>query len=519
MGTDFFYIFVAVAFFIWSIRSIFYWIYTWQQLPLQDQGYRSLVLSFFSFSSVFTWLGIGAVFISIVYDFPLIVTQGIVFSIVLLKAVVVINDISNNRLKRPELSTRTVFIACIALFLTALIFSLPLTEKYLWILILDRLLFVISIVPIFLITFPGEIYDDLQTKRVEKKLARFKQLTSITIIGSDARDVGYFSAQILRKNKKTIVIDDVYNRVGTIAQQILTHVKEDTRVLLVVFSATHLHSIAEVLRMINPHAVIITEGFPLKKREHLMKVINTILRKNARLFLHTSFYLSAIQYLKKKKRKIFLYDSDEQGDSSIFASDICQTKDALFFSVTLPTKTIEVKVPFIGYHHIRALLPSIIIADHLGMTVKEILKAIHAISGPPYSLVRHRLHSGAVLIDGTKVVLVPHMLEGITYLKFFKHKRVVVLGIEYGLSLQDIKTMGGELSNSCTHLFILGDRYQKPLRKSMRVGGKCVILSQHEQRIIEFVRYDLKYGDAVLFIGPKTERMVESILRSIPTNE
>lgn len=507
MGTDVLYIFASVAFFIWCLRSLFYWLSIWQHPTAEFTSMRRVFRLFLSPSTVITWIVLFLSLYFFINDYPPFYLQGVTLALLFGKAGVVLWDINSNKLHKPDFTGRTVVIICIALFITAFCFAFPLTEKYLWTLLLDRFLFVIIIFSIFLITVPFELYDDIQIYRASRKLQSLKHIQKVVIIGEHAFETAGYAYQLLKRDQKVALLSPTEG-VGSIASDIHARVGKDTALALIPLVMSRLNILSAALEMIHPSVVILSKG-KLTHTHEQMRMINRTLSRNGRVIIDSTLDPFVIQGLKKKKIVLLSRKS---------ISDVSQRKDYVSFQIQLSSRSLQLRAPFVGTSFITQLLPAIVLSDMFGMTTKTISRSVESLTPMRGSLIHHRLNSGVVLIDGTNTYSFSLIQEGLSYLKLFYGRRIVVFGIDTYLSREELQSFASGIAGSATSLFVLGERYQTSMRKLVRVGtGKCKVYSEGSEHITSLVRYDLKRGDVVLFLGISSSSIIEELLRTTQT--
>ena len=209
MRMDEMYIFTSVAFFIWALRSIFYWINQWQRLSSGTLQVRSpfkyVLKTLFSPYSVISWVGVISAFYVTIVDLPLIYYESFIFFIFIFKAIFTLIDLGSNRIILPRFTWQNSIISILAVIITAIVIVLPLTERYLWLLLVDRMLFLFVALPVFLILFPSEILDDIQLRRSGQVIKKFKKIKPVFVLGDTASETAYFMHQVVRKKKNVLI--------------------------------------------------------------------------------------------------------------------------------------------------------------------------------------------------------------------------------------------------------------------------------------------------------------------------
>ncbi len=518
MRMDEMYIFTSVAFFIWALRSIFYWINQWQRLSSGTLQVRSpfkfVTRTLLSPFSVISWVGIIFALYITIADLPLIYYESFIFFIFIFKAIFTLIHLGSSRIRLPKFTWQNSIISSLAVFLTAIVIALPLTERYLWLLLVDRMLFLFVALPVFLILFPSEILDDVQLRRSGQLVKRYKKIKPVFILGDNAMETAYFIQQIIRKKKNVVIIENPFMRPGFIAKSILKNATSQTDFIFIVIPKLHFASLSIIARVIPP-AFIVFLSKDSQLFQKTMKILDPFVSKNTSLILDQS--LQGI--LKNKKRKSFLFNTKvgEQSRADAVIISLTQKRDELLLSVLLDTKELVLRTPVIGEHHSLYLLPSFLFAYLIGMTAEELVSVQNIISPMPGRLIGHILHSGIVIIDATRVKQIQEVRGSLEYLRIYHKKRIVVFGIDDELSTDEIKSLKAELSLP-TVIIVLKQKYQQLIRRLVRIGtGKSEVRFDNQAGVLQLISEELVKGDVILLLGEDAGELIESILLSSRT--
>ena len=523
MQTDVLYIFATVAFFIWAIRSLLYWVSLWQQRDVHYQEFKTTIRSsikvFLSFSSFLTWVSILVVLIFSLNDYPLFLTQLIVLGLFVVKAAIVLLQLVRQGIKRIDLTLRSGVILILALLLTGLVFAFPLTERYLWLLILDRLLFFVSVLTIFLVTFPSELIDDLLISHTKKMLRKYKQLKVIIVVADDAEDIAAFMYQLLKRSQRIVLITDHLHKPGVIVKRLVAKIDKETQYALIPFSEAKSAALWEVMHITTPRLLVLGKIDDAKQLRKLVLLLAKVLPRSCFLIGESSMKSQITQEFKTKR--MLFYQPDGEGDGgTVGVVDSMQKKDHRSFSVQLPAKTLQIRTPLIGSHALQSLIPGIILADFVGMTGKAIFEAALTLTPSSTSFVQHRFRTGVILVDGAGVRSTAVMQEGLAYLRLFRSQKTVIFGIDDKLTTKEIQTIGQAIATTADNLIIIGEKYQTSLRKLSKVGtGRSKVLARKKEEILSLIRYELGRGDVVLALGILTESLTEELLKTTQTED
>jgi len=518
MRIDEMYVLTSVAFFIWALRSIFYWVTQWQKLSSGTLQIRSSLISiikvFFSPFSVISWVGIIFSFYITFTDFPLIYYQSFIFFIFTFKAVFTVIDLGSGKIRVPKFTWQNSIISSLAVILAALVMLLPLTERYLWLLLVDRMLFFFVALPVFLILFPSEIFEDIQLKRAAQYAKKFKKIQSTFIIGENANEVAYFINQILKKNKNILIIENQFLRPSFVAKSLLNNVSSQTELIFIVIPKLYLPLLISISKIITPKFVI----FLSKDSKSIQKVLHGL-----DMYLPKSTSVIIDQSLKStvnnKKRRILTFSSETDIDhlATISMESVIQKKDELKMILRFFNQEIIFKAPLIGKHYGQYLLPGILFSRLVGMTQDDLSISQNNINPLPGRLVAHTLHSGVVIVDATRIKYKAEASGALEYLKAYHKERVVIFGIGEEISTAEIRSLKAEFSIPSL-VIVLAQKHQSLIRRLIRVGtGKSEVIFNSEGEIIHLVSEKLSRGDVLLLLGKESGNLIESILLSTRT--
>lgn len=514
MQMDVFFIFATVAFFIWSIRSIFYFVNEWQSLlssgVTKRVSFAYLFSLLFSPLSFLTWLAVVFSIFVTFSDFPLEYDQYVILALFLLKAGIAVSEISRSKFKIPTFTTQTVIIICLSLLVTAFAFAFPLSERYLWLLLLDRLLFIFVAIPIFLVLFPSEIVEDLQVRAAVKQLKSYKKIQPVLILGNNAKEISYFLEQIVSKDHEVVLLADAFMRMGTISKTVRSSLTSQTEYLIIAYPNSNLSSLEAILRQITFSTIILGEEKNPLAKTRLISLLNSYLTPSLQLLMDSTYQR---ENFKKKKKNIITFSSDSAHTAAtIFTKTVQQRKARLAVTLDYQDEVITFITPLIGTQHVLYLIPSLLFSLQIGIKKQSLVTSLNSLTPLPGQFVEHRLQSGLTLIDATLCVAPSVIKQGLSYLKLFRKNKVIIFGIEDELTKSQIKDLSSELAFGTT-ILVLGQKHQLLLRKLLRVGtDKIEVRTSDEAAVLKFIRARLAKDDVVLFLGEKTASIVESIL-------
>ncbi len=512
----------TVGFFLWSIRSILFWVNLWQlkeyrldrlRVHFRDtiQGRKIL------FSPLYLVWILFAIFYGVVIlrdSLTSLFTVSISLFLII-QGAYVIWEIGQSRLKRPKVTIKTASITFLSLLSVALLFIFPLTDVYLWFVILEFLTIFVVALFVYAFSFPTEIYIDILSKKAHDKILKKKKLFVIAVSGSYGKSsTKEYLAHILSARYAVVKTPLSNNtRIG-IATTILNCIKDTTEIFIVEMGAYKKGEIAELCQIVRPNISITTAVSD--QHISLYGSFENILASESEL-LHAlpkdGFALfngnneGALELAKKTKVKKIFYkvlQNNLKEKADIFATKVLPEKNGVTFTVHLKNKSIQYKTPLIGAHNVENILPTLYIAQFLGLSDEQIKEKISTLSPLQKTMVKLTLQNGAVVIDDTFNGSPESVKAALDYISLYNGKRIFVLQplIELGQKASLRHKEIGKQCASATHLFLTNKNFYKEIMEGLEsVNGTTKIVVAKPGKIAELLQTILKKGDIALFEG------------------
>ncbi len=529
----------SIAFFVWIIRNSLFWVYLWQVKEYRfDRIYvyfketntgRGIIFSYFS---AIKW----AVFfffllVSVNNDF-LLSYRLFIFFIFAIEAVLTFKEFLSHRLRRPVITIKSVLILLLTLFFISLLFSLPLTEQFLWFLLLDRFVFLFVVLFVLIFRLPTEFYSDMQAERAVKKIQSRKDLLVIGITGSYGKSTTKeYVAQILAQKYTVLKTKGTNNTLIGVVKTVISDLRRDTEILVVEMGAYKKGEIAKICSVVNPKIGIITGisnqhlslfGSQKNILEAKYELIDSLSRNGLAVFNGNSE--NAFNLYKKTKKKKILYQvvnkTEKKLTNDIWAYDVSVRKDGIYFKVALDGKVFKLHASVIGKQNIENILPGIYIAYKLGIKPKEIEKAVGSLTSLQKTMVRHKVKNGLTLIDDTFNASSASVVSAIFYISLYKGIKTMILSpmIELGEdSSKEHYKAGLEIGKVCDFLYLTNKNYSEDIVRGVKdSGGKCMARIGNLKEITDFVKEcinkDAALDDIILFEGKEAGFILDRIL-------
>lgn len=547
---------INILVFGWIVRNILYWVTLWQvkeyrvdrmiiHLRETTQG-RNL---FFSPLALLKLLGIISYAFVIHKSTNLFYYEIFVLTIYLLEFLRTVSEAFTKTFKRPVLTFKAGLLIAATFFTLYGIYSFPLLETFLWIVLIDKITpFIISFLVLFL-SFPTELYRDWKISKAAQKIAQHKRLLVIGITGSFGKSsTKEYISQVLQYSFRVVWTKGTNNTPIGIANTILNDLRKDTQLLVVEMGAYKKGEITQLCQIVKPKIGIITAV----SNQHLSlfgSLINTMdtkyeliesLPKNGIAFFNVgnekAYTLSKRITPESKIRKILYQRLDisvpfipHKNTSSIVADNVVGGKTFVTFDayatmldIKTKKKILGLRAPLVGIHNVENILPAIFIAVYLGMTPQEIKKAVSSLVSVEKTMKIKKFPSGTVYIDDSYSTNPDAVIAVLKYLKSYKNessgtaRKVFVLHpmIELGKNAREEHyKIGQEIGSVCDYLFLTNKNFFSSIVHGVEDSvGECVVTVADTGSIAAFIRSNLSKDDVVVFEGRESGRVLAQVL-------
>src|SRR5207245_1589507 len=139
---------------------------------------------------------------------------------------------------RPTFTIKALVISGILFLLICLLYSFPLIDWYVWLLVIDRVVVIFSLLLVLFFSVPTEFLHDLKFEKAVKKINDYRsqknnKLTVIGVTGSYGKSsTKDYTAQILQKRFKVLKTLGTNNTPIGIATTILSGLKRNTQLFV-----------------------------------------------------------------------------------------------------------------------------------------------------------------------------------------------------------------------------------------------------------------------------------------------
>jgi UDP-N-acetylmuramoyl-tripeptide--D-alanyl-D-alanine ligase len=524
---------VTIAFFIWAIRNILFWVGLWQ-----DKEYRRdrLIVHFketmqgkhifFSLGNFIKWLFFFAYILPVLFDSFALFYELLLGFFFILQAVFVIKDLLQHRIKRPVFTLKASSLCFFSFLFLLLLYFFPLANQYIWLLVLDRIIPLVVGLFIFFFSFPTEIYHDVIIQKAFKKIQNHTKIMVIAVSGSYGKSsTKEFIGQMLAE--KFLVVKTV-NSINTpigIANTILQSVTPNTEVFIVEMGTDKKGDNEKICKIVRPDVSITTSV----SDQHLstfksmqtifeteMELIHALPKDGLAVFNGDS--IGAYDLYKKTKKKKVLYatNKDLREEAAIWAENITVDADKISFDAVIKEKRIPIEANVLGRHMIENILPAVFIANYLGIPASVIKKLAKKLLPPPKTMTKKILSNGVTLIDDTFNASPESVIAALNYLPFYKARKFFVMTplIELSTNARDRHyQIGTVAASTCDILFLLNKNFSEDIIKGvLKKNGKCQIRIERPETIVKQIKQMMKKGDVIIFEGKESKMVMKFFL-------
>lgn len=532
-------IITTIGFALWEIRNIFLWISLWQtkeyrfdrllvHLRETVQGKNLL----YSPISALKWVTILSYSLVIFIDKLSPYYQYPVAIIYVYEGLVVIYEMLHvHQFKRPVRTIKAYTIFLLSVMFIGILFTLPMTDIFLWFLLLDRVTVLVVSLFVFFFSFPTEIYIDVIVQKAKRKMSLRKDLLVIAVSGSYGKSsTKEYIAQVLSEKFHVVKTSGSNNTPIGIAKTVLNAITPDTEIFVVEMGAYKLGEIAELCDIVAPRISVTTAvsdqhfslyGSVKNAINTEVELISALPEDGIALFNGNNPFTEKL-YKKTKKKKILYRVSqfeDSSSDVNAFSLDI--HKNSVLFHVRMGKSQWKLSVPLIGGHMVENLLPALYIASFLGMKQTAIIKALRKLRSPDKTMVKTQLSPGIFGIDDTFNASPESVFAVLDYMKLYKAKKFLVLTplIELGnRANKRHRILGENIGLICDYLYLTNANHASDIIEGLEEKkSSCeVTIDSHPDNMAREIFQKLKRDDIIVFEG-KEAAFVQKSLQKLYT--
>ncbi|MDD4854973.1 MAG: UDP-N-acetylmuramoyl-tripeptide--D-alanyl-D-alanine ligase [Sulfuricurvum sp.] len=326
-------------------------------------------------------------------------------------------------------------------------------------------------------------------REAKKKIASMPELTIICVTGSYGKtSMKNFIAQILASKFNVYATPRSVNTLGGIIRDVNEFLPFDTQIYVCEAGAREIGDIYAITQLLNPQIVVVGKVGPqhleyFKTLERIQQTKLEIIHSNRlkRAFIHTS-----VTDVPHEKVTFF-------GEGIL---NLNATLEGTDFDLLLDNQSHHFHTSVLGGFQTMNINAALLIADEMGMSAEEMVKAVKNLKS-----VEHRLEridaGGKIILDDGYNGNIDGMLEGVRLCSLHTGRKVIVTP---GL-VESTDELNSELIEAINHVFdiaiITGALNAVQFEKELRVAE--VIMLSNKAQMVKTLGEVTRAGDIILF--------------------
>ncbi|HVT00856.1 MAG TPA: Mur ligase family protein [Patescibacteria group bacterium] len=476
--------------------------------------------------SLIRWFLILFYSITIFFDNADDLYHGLVFIFYVFVSALIIKRIIKKDFLFPTLSFPTVFIVGLSLIVELVLYLFAPVDRFLWLLILEKLL------PVFITLFIGVFYvfydfsTDIVINKALERIEKNPKLLTIAVAGSYGRgSTKEFISKVLSLKYDVLAADTTFSNSLGIAKSIVTGLTTKKQIFIAEMDDYKISDMEEMANIINPKIAVIS-GINEQKLsmfgsidnilESKKELINSLTRDGIVIFNGNSEFAMRLYDDTKNKKFVCMVDDGSGKKGDITAKNIHESKLGLSFDVEVFGRKYKFNnINLLGRHNIENLLPAILIGTYVGLDfskIRSVIEKIHPLVG---TMNPRRMTNGPTIIDDTHNANINSVLRALSYIKLYKGRKVMILEplVELGKFAEDDHyKLGLEIGKICDYLFLTNNNYSTALIKGIKKSeGKCKYEIASTSSIINFIKAKLGRSDIVVLEGKQAHNVLTSL--------
>lgn len=526
--------FIFALFFVAVIRKLLFWTalwqtkeYRWDRLWVHIQETTQGRALFTSSVTIFGSLLILLYIVVVVFDWFAPFYQIFVVSFFLLYAFDFGKQVLDRKVKRPVFTYKSILIVGLSLVGSIILFLFPLTDKYVWILILLGIAPFIVALWVGIFSFPSEIYTDFISQKAQRKIKQLKNLTVIAISGSYGKSSTKEAVAHMLSQKFSVVKTPLSNNTPIgVAKTILKSITEDTNFFIVEMGAYKKGELAQLCAIVQPDISITTavsdqhislygnfDNVILSERE----LIHALAKNGLAIFNANNANTQFVSQKTKQKKLFYKTAKTFHGGTrnTIVGFDITTKTDGVLFSATYKDQTIHLRSDLLGEHVVENMLPAILLGMHFGLSEAQIQKAIATLTPLAHTMQKIVIKKGVIGIDDTFNASPESVAAAKKYLSLFPKRKFFVLAplIELGKQASERHQEIGKMLADVDYVFVTNKNYFSDMQKGIQLAqGKAMLISGSYQEIADMLARFTQRGDVVLFEGKEAGIVLKKLI-------
>jgi UDP-N-acetylmuramoyl-tripeptide--D-alanyl-D-alanine ligase len=524
---------VTSFFFFVSLASdLFFWLKTWEDRDYNFKRFllfvsetkkgRSLI---FGPIGLIRWVVILTYFLTVFlvgFDNYYHILVFLLYSFVMLG---ILKSLLERDISLPSITVSNVLIVSATLFVSIVLFIFAPLDRFLWILIIQKMLPLVFSFSLFIVSMFFDFSRDVIINRAVEKIEKHKSLLTIAIIGSYGRgSTKEFISRILSVKYNVLSTKMSYTNSLGIARTILSDLTSKKQIFIAEIDDFKKEDVIQMCALIKPKILVVSGvnsqklsvfGNMDKLLDSKKEAIKSLTRDGIGIFNGDSDYIGGL--IKSTKVKKFVYAADKKiNGADIRASSIIESKLSLSFNVSVLGKSYKFSgIKLLGRQNIENLLPGIFIGFYTGIDTILIRKALSELRPLEGTMSPRYGKNKVILIDDTYNANINSVQKVLSYIKLFRGKKILVLEplLELGKNSKEVhEKLGFEIGKVCDFVFLTNHNYFASVKKGVANSkSKCLVRVSSPSKIIKFVNSSLGREDVVVFEGKESRHSLSGI--------
>lgn len=519
--------YLVIFWFLALTKGVFFWIYLWQ---LKNYHWGRFVAHFQTHKGKTLlkdpWIVVKIILLGLILIWPNLIWLLIIFYTI--QIMLFGKAIIWRQVKKPVLTLKAILLISLTT-LTILVFGFYFQTNTPALLLFD-LLFPVSISAIVLFIEPLFFLMRLNTiKRARQKISQYKKLKIIAITGSYGKtSTKEFLATILSSQFKVLATPDHKNSEMGIAQTILQDLNKDHEVFIVEMGAYNKGGITLLCNMVKPHIGIVT-GVNQQHLATFGSFENLLSAEGGRelaealgpkgfLIVNGDNEYCVSLYKKFKGRKKIYRTNNKSLSTDIWAEEISMTENALSFIASTKDGALQpLSINVLGAQQVQNILATILVANHLGISLEKISQAIKNIRPAQGGMTVKKAIYNINIIDASYSSNPDGVLADLDYLNVYSGKKVLVMPclIELGEKASTVhQKIGRKIADVCDLAIITNKDFFAEIKKgalSKGMNNAAILLCDNPRDIFTHLTTFCKEGDAILLEGRLPQNLITTL--------
>lgn len=511
------------AFFLFLIFNAISWLkiwedreFKWERVVIYLRETKQGKGLLFGYVSLIKWiliLGYSVTIVSSEFDYYYHLS---IFALYVFLSFRTILRIYSREFTFPSFPYTFLFILVLTVAFELTLFAFSPLDRFLWMLIIDRLLPLIIAFFVLILYVFFDFNTDIIINKALRKIKNLRNLLVIAVVGSYGKGTTKeFISKILSAKFNVVATKTSFNTALRIAENMLKDFSPNKQIFVAEMEDYRFGDIAEMCNIARPAIAVVTGindqnismfGTMDRVLSSKFEAVESLPRDGIAIFNGNNSYSKSLY--ERTERKKFIYATDETAieKPDIFAFNIKENKFSTSFNIKVFGKTYKISnLKLLGRQSIENLLPAIFIGLYIGMDFSLIRKALRDLTPLSGTMNPKITKNKAVLIDDTYNANFNSVVYAVEYIKIYRGRKILIFEplLELGdKAEQDHILLGEKIGSICDVLILTNKNYMGPINRGIKKShGKCEVMVLSPVKISSFVKQQCKKEDVAAFVG------------------